>query len=62
MPEWYCRGLVSKKTLEQIKMCDAGRWFSPEYAGEQIPNLQEIFDFYEDPNYEGPPVNYYIET
>jgi len=62
VPEWYCRGLVSKKTLEQIKMCDAGSWFSPEYAGEQIPTLEEIFDKYEDPNYEGPPVNYYIET
>jgi glycerophosphoryl diester phosphodiesterase len=62
VPERYCRGLVSKKTLEQIKMCDAGSWFSPEYAGEQIPTLQEIFDVYEDPNYEGPPVNYYIET
>ena len=37
VPERYCRGLVSKKTLEQIKMCDAGSWFSPEYAGEQIP-------------------------
>ena len=62
VPEWYCRGLVSKKTLEQIKMCDAGSWFSPEYAGEQIPTLEEIFDKYEDPDYEGPPVNYYIET
>jgi glycerophosphoryl diester phosphodiesterase len=62
VPERYCRGLVSKKTLEQIKMCDAGSWFSPDYAGEQIPTLQEIFDFYEDPSYEGPPVNYYIET
>jgi glycerophosphoryl diester phosphodiesterase len=62
VPERYCRGLVSKKTLEQIKMCDAGSWFSPEYAGEQIPTLEEIFDKYEGPNYEGPPVNYYIET
>jgi glycerophosphoryl diester phosphodiesterase len=62
VPEWYCRGLVSKKTLEQIKMCDAGSWFSPEYADEQIPTLEEIFDKYEDPDYEGPPVNYYIET
>jgi glycerophosphoryl diester phosphodiesterase len=40
VPEWYCIGLVSKKTLEQIKMCDAGSWFSPEYAGEQIPTLE----------------------
>src|SRR5215213_8513007 len=56
VPERYCRGLVSKKTLEQIKMCDVGSWFSPEYAGEQIPTLEEIFDRY------GTSVNYYIET
>jgi glycerophosphoryl diester phosphodiesterase len=56
VPEWYCRGFVSKKTLEQIKMCDAGSWFSPEYAGEQIPTLEEIFQRY------GTSVNYYIET
>ncbi|MBA3492066.1 MAG: glycerophosphodiester phosphodiesterase [Rubrobacteraceae bacterium] len=56
VPEQYCRGLVSKKTLEQIKMCDVGRWFSPEYAGEQIPTLEEIFQRY------GTSVNYYIET
>jgi glycerophosphoryl diester phosphodiesterase len=56
VPEQYCRGLVSKKTLEQIKMCDVGSWFSPEYAGEQIPTLEEIFERY------GTSVNYYIET
>ena len=56
VPEQYCRGLVSKKTLEQIQMCDAGSWFSPEYAGEQIPTLEEIFQRY------GTSVNYYIET
>jgi glycerophosphoryl diester phosphodiesterase len=37
-------------------MCDAGSWFSPEYAGEQIPTLEEIFQRY------GTSVNYYIET
>ena len=56
VPEQYCRGLVSKKTLEQIKMCDVGSWFSPEYAGQQIPTLEEIFQRY------GTSVNYYIET
>ena len=56
VPEQYCRGLVSKKTLEQIKMCDAGSWFGTEYAGEQIPTLEEIFERY------GTSVNYYIET
>jgi glycerophosphoryl diester phosphodiesterase len=60
VPERYCRGLVSKKTLEQIKMCDAGSWFGPEYAGLEeplrIPTLEEIFERY------GTSVNYYIET
>jgi glycerophosphoryl diester phosphodiesterase len=56
VPERYCRGLVSKKTLEQIQMCDAGSWFSPEYADQQIPALEEIFQQY------GTSVNYYIET
>jgi glycerophosphoryl diester phosphodiesterase len=56
VPERYCRGLVSKKTLEQIKMCDVGSSFSPEYAGERIPTLEEIFQHY------GTSVNYYIET
>jgi glycerophosphoryl diester phosphodiesterase len=56
VPERYCRGLVSKKTLEQIKMCDVGSWFSPEYADQRIPTLEEIFKEY------GTSVNYYIET
>jgi glycerophosphoryl diester phosphodiesterase len=56
VPERYCRGLVSKKTLEQIKMCDVGSWFGAEYAGQQIPTLEEIFQRY------GTSVNYYIET
>jgi glycerophosphoryl diester phosphodiesterase len=56
VPERYCRGLVSKKTLEQIKMCDAGSWFDPEYSDQRIPTLDEIFERY------GTSVNYYIET
>jgi len=64
VPERYCRGLVSKKTLEQIKMCDAGSWFGPEYAGLEeplrIPTLDEIFHYYEVERDIDP--NYYIET
>jgi glycerophosphoryl diester phosphodiesterase len=56
VPEEYCTGPVIERTLEQIKMCDVGSWFSPEYAGEQIPTLEEIFQRY------GTSVNYYIET
>jgi glycerophosphoryl diester phosphodiesterase len=56
VPEENCTGPVIEKTLEQIKMCDVGSWFGPEYAGEQIPTLEEIFQRY------GTSVNYYIET
>jgi glycerophosphoryl diester phosphodiesterase len=56
VPERYCSGPVIKRTLEQIKQCDVGSWFGPEYAGEQIPTLEEIFQRY------GTSVNYYIET
>jgi glycerophosphoryl diester phosphodiesterase len=59
-----CTGLVSTKTLAQIKTCDVGRWFNdanptlarPEYVGLQIPTLEEVFARY------GQRVNYYIET
>lgn len=56
VPKRYCRGPVSKRTLEQIKMCEVGSWFSPEYAGLEIPTLEEIFERY------STSVNYYIET
>ncbi len=64
VPEENCTGLVSDKTLEQIKTCDVGSWFnetypeyaSDEYVGLQIPTLEEIFQRY------GTSVNYYIET
>src|ERR671911_392284 len=55
-PEEYCTGPVIERTLDQIKMCDVGSWFGPEYADEQIPTLEEIFQRY------GTSVNYYIET
>jgi glycerophosphoryl diester phosphodiesterase len=59
-----CTGLVSQKTLAQIKTCDVGTWFNeafpalarPEYVGLRIPTLEEIFQRYRRR------VNYYIET
>lgn len=59
-----CTGLVSGKTLAQIKTCDVGTWFNeanptlakPEYVGLQIPTLGEVFQRYKKR------VNYYIET
>lgn len=29
-------------TLDQLKDLDAGSWFSPEFAGEKIPTLEEV--------------------
>ncbi|MBY0277501.1 glycerophosphodiester phosphodiesterase [Candidatus Binatia bacterium] len=59
-----CTGLVSSKTLAQIKTCDVGSWFNdahpdlarPDYVGQRIPTLEELFQRY------GKRVNYYIET
>ncbi len=36
------RGKVSDFTLTEIKRLDAGSWKAPEFAGEQIPTLQEV--------------------
>ena len=36
-------GLVSEFTLLELKMLDAGSWFSPEFKGESIPTLEEVF-------------------
>ena len=63
-PAGNCAGPVRAKTLAQIKTCDVGTWFNetypryakPEYAGERIPTLEEVFQRY------GQRANYYIET
>ena len=63
-PAENCTGLVSEKTLEQLKSCDMGSWFNQtypqrarqEYAGLQIPTLDEVLARYRHRT------NYYIET
>ncbi|MDJ0849925.1 MAG: glycerophosphodiester phosphodiesterase family protein [Myxococcota bacterium] len=35
-------GPVHQKTLAELKQLDAGSWFSPSFAGEQIPTLEEF--------------------
>jgi glycerophosphoryl diester phosphodiesterase len=37
-------GLVTDKTLKELKELDAGSWFSYEYEGVQIPTLDEVFE------------------
>jgi len=51
-----CRGLAIEKSLAQIKTCDAGSWFAPDFAGTRVPALRELFERY------GKSVRYYIET
>lgn len=37
-------GDVVQKTLAELKALDAGSWFSDEFAGVQIPTLDEVFE------------------
>lgn len=37
-------GPVGTFTLEELKKLDAGSWFAPQYAREQIPTLREVLD------------------
>lgn len=59
-----CTGLVSEKTLAQLRGCDFGAWFNearpdrarPEYLGVRLPTLADVLERY------GTSVRYYIET
>ncbi len=35
-------GVVSNFTLEELKALDAGTWFGEQFAGEQIPTVDEL--------------------
>ncbi|MBP1326280.1 glycerophosphoryl diester phosphodiesterase [Leucobacter exalbidus] len=37
-------GEVGRYTLAQLRTLDAGSWFDPAYAGEQIPTLEEFLN------------------
>lgn len=36
-------GLICEKTFDELRQLDFGSWFSPEFAGTQIPSLAEFF-------------------
>ncbi|TWT03439.1 glycerophosphodiester phosphodiesterase family protein [Planomicrobium sp. CPCC 101079] len=40
------QGYVKDKTLAELKELDCGAWFSPEWEGERIPALDEVFDIF----------------
>ena len=39
-------GYVRDLTLEELKSLDAGSWMGSQFAGEQIPTLEEVLDRY----------------
>ena len=38
------KGPVGAYTLDHLKSLDAGSWFSPEFRGERVPVLEEVFE------------------
>jgi len=38
------RGMVKKKTLEQLKKLDVGQWLKKSYQGERILTLEEVLE------------------
>lgn len=38
-------GWVGEHTLRELKQLDAGSWFAPEFTGETIPTLEEVFQW-----------------
>ncbi len=41
-------GLIRNMTILEVKQLDAGSWKSPEFKGETIPTLAEVFDALQD--------------
>ena len=37
-------GPVNHRTQDEVRALDAGSWFSPDFAGEQPPTLDEVFE------------------
>jgi glycerophosphoryl diester phosphodiesterase len=40
-------GLVSELTLAELKALDAGTWYSADFAGVQVPTLDEFLDIFQ---------------
>lgn len=40
-------GYVKDMTLKELKKYDFGSWFAPEFQGETIPTLPEVFDVFD---------------
>lgn len=40
-----CTGKVAKKSVTQLRRCDAGSWFGPQFKGAQIPTLWDALKY-----------------
>jgi glycerophosphoryl diester phosphodiesterase len=38
------QGQVADLSLKQLQGLDAGRWFHPDFAGERVPTLAQVFE------------------
>ncbi len=38
-------GRVSEMTLDELQQLDAGSWFGPEFAGQNVPTFDEALEF-----------------
>ncbi len=41
------KGYVKDKTLDELRLLDFGSWFSPAYANEKIPELEDVLKLIE---------------
>ena len=41
---------VETKTVAELKTLDAGKWFNPQFAGTEVPTLNEALDLIQDGN------------
>lgn len=42
------KGAVRKLSFQNLRKFDAGSWFSPDFAGERIPSLNEVLNLVKD--------------
>ena len=37
-------GMIGRLSLAQVRELDAGTWFAPEFKGEGVPTLDDVFE------------------
>jgi glycerophosphoryl diester phosphodiesterase len=47
-PDALRKKRIGELSLDELRQCDAGVKFAPQYAGEKVPTLTEVFDLMKD--------------